>query len=46
LAQYKALLDRKRIPYRILEETVQPDDSILIKLKKQYNGYDCGDYLQ
>ena len=31
--------------YKIVEETVQPDDSILIKIKKQYNHHDCGDYM-
>lgn len=43
--QYKADLERKRIPYKIVSETVQPDGSIIVKVKKQYNAHDCGDYL-
>ena len=38
-------LERSRTRYKIVEETVQPDDSILIKIKKQYNHHDCGDYM-
>ena len=38
-------LERSRTRYKIVEETVQPDDSILIKIKKQYNHDDCGDYM-
>ena len=34
---YKMQLERSRTRYKIVEETVQPDDSILIKIKKQYN---------
>ena len=43
--QYKADLERKRIPYKIVSETVQLDGSIIVKVKKQYNAHDCGDYL-
>lgn len=42
---YKTQLRRSRTKYKIIEESVQPDDSIVIKIKKQYNYYDCGDYL-
>ena len=42
---YLAQMDRNRTPYRILEQTEQPDGSILVKLKKQYNGYDCKPYM-
>jgi hypothetical protein len=45
VAQYKAQLDRKHTQYKIIEESVQPDDSIIIKIKRQYSGYSCGDYL-
>ena len=38
-------LERSRTRYKIVEETVQPDDSILIKIKQQYNHHDCGDYM-
>ena len=44
--QYRADLERKRIPYKIVSETVQPDGSITVKVKKQYNAHDCGDYLE
>lgn len=42
---YKQLLDQKRILYKIVEERVEPDGSIIIRIKKKYNGYDVGDYL-
>lgn len=44
-AHYKELLDRRHTKYRIVEEQTQPDGSILIKIIKQYNSIDCGDYL-
>ena len=44
--QYKAQMDRKHVKHKILEETTQPDGSILVKIKRQYNNYDCGDYLK
>ena len=44
-AHYKATLERNRTKYKIVEENVLPDDSILIKIKKQYNSCDVGDYL-
>ncbi len=37
VAQYKAKLDRTGTRYQIIEETVQPDGSIMLKIKKQYN---------
>lgn len=42
---YKMQLERSRTKHRIESEEVQPDGSIIIKIKKQYNSYDCGDYL-
>ena len=42
---YKTQLRRRRTKYKIIEESVHPDDSVVIKIKKQYNYYDCGDYL-
>ena len=42
---YKQSLDRKHTQYRIVEETVQPDDSIILKVIKQYNQSPVGDYL-
>ena len=42
---YKAMLLRNRTKHKIVSETEQPDGSILIKLKKQYNYHNVGDYL-
>ena len=42
---YKNQLERNRTKYKILEETVQPDGSIIIKVIKQYNTSPVGDYL-
>ena len=44
-AHYIAQLDRSRTEYRILEKTEQKDGSLLVKLKKQYNNYDCTPYM-
>ena len=43
---YKASLARRQTAYRIEEELPRPDGSILVKLKRQYNAYPCGDYLK
>ncbi|HIV67424.1 MAG TPA: hypothetical protein IAA32_00990 [Candidatus Butyricicoccus stercorigallinarum] len=45
VAQYKAHLERNRTKYRITEETTQPDGSIVLKVRKQYNQHSTGDYL-
>ncbi|MGM9629685.1 hypothetical protein [Butyricicoccus sp.] len=45
VAQYKAQLDRSNTKYQITEETTQPDGSIVIKIRKQYNHHDTGDYI-
>lgn len=42
---YKNTLDKNRTQYRIVEETVQSDDSVIIKVIKQYNSCPIGDYL-
>ena len=42
---YKQTLQRHRTQYKILEETTQPDGSIVIKIVKQYNQSPVGDYL-
>lgn len=42
---YKQSLERNRTQYRILEEDRQPDGSVLLKIKKQYNVSPVGDYL-
>lgn len=45
VAQYKKTLERNRTQYRIVEETEQPDGSILVKVIKQYNSSPVGNYL-
>lgn len=45
VAAYKAGLEKSRTRYRIVEETEQPDGSIVVKIIKQYNQNDVGDYL-
>ncbi|MBQ8781473.1 MAG: hypothetical protein IJZ72_07360 [Oscillospiraceae bacterium] len=42
---YKKGLERTKTQHKILEETVQPDGSVIIKIIKQYNQSPVGDYL-
>lgn len=42
---YKKSLDRNHTQYRIVEQTDQPDGSIVVKVIKQYNSTPVGDYL-
>ena len=42
---YKKTLERNRTQYKILEETTQPDGSVIIRIIKQYNATPVGDYL-
>lgn len=44
-AFYKAQLDRRRVPYKILEEQEQPDGALIIKLKRQNSTQPVGSYL-
>ncbi len=43
--QYKSGLDQHHTQYRIVEESEQPDGSIIVKIIKQYNSSPVGDYL-
>ncbi|MCD8016011.1 MAG: hypothetical protein LUG99_23205 [Lachnospiraceae bacterium] len=45
VAQYKRTLERNRTQYKIVDESEQPDGSIMIKVIKQYNNSPVGDYL-
>ena len=45
IIKYKASLDNSRTQYRIIEETEQPDGSVIIKVKKQYSSAPVGSYL-
>ena len=42
---YKKQMDRHQTRYQIIEETEQPDGSLMIKIKKQNNTQPVGDYL-
>lgn len=44
-ANYIALLERNNTIYKIFEEKLLDDGSIIIKIKRQYNNYDICDYL-
>ena len=44
--QYKRTLERNHTQYRIVEETEQPDGSVMVKVIKQYNSSPIGDYLK
>ncbi len=43
--RYKQGLERNHTQHRIVEENVQPDGSIMVKVIKQYNSVPVGDYL-
>lgn len=45
IARYKAQLERNRTAYVIDEELIQPDGSMIIKIRKQYNAVKVGQYL-
>lgn len=45
VARYKRQLNQSGTKYKILSETVQEDDSIVIEIKKQYNTSPVGNYL-
>jgi hypothetical protein len=45
ITKYKASLEKSGTKYKILEETEQPDGSVIIKIKKQYNSAPVGSYL-
>lgn len=44
-ARYRSLLERNRIRFQVVEETALPDGSILIRVRKQCNHYEIGDYF-
>lgn len=45
VVQYKKTLERNRTQYKIVEETDQPDGSIMVKVIKQYNSSPIGNYF-
>lgn len=42
---YKEQLIKGRGKYQLVDEAVQPDGSVVIKLLKQYSSYPTGSYL-
>ena len=44
-SHYLEQLNRNRTAYQVLAEEEQPDGSLVVKLKKQYNSYDCKPYM-
>ena len=46
VASYKRKLELNRTQYKIIEETEQPDGSVIIKIIKQHNTSPVGDYLK
>lgn len=45
VAQYKVRLEQMRTRYKILREEQQPDGSVVLEIKKQYNACPVGQYL-
>jgi len=43
---YKLGLEKQQTKFRVDEESVLPDGSIQLKIRKQYNSYPCGAYLE
>jgi len=43
--RYKQGLEQSHVKYKLVEETTQPDGSVLLKIIKQYNASPVGDYL-
>lgn len=43
---YLEQMNRNRTQYQVLEELPQADGSLIVKLKKQYNSYDCTPYIE
>ena len=43
--KYKEQLDKNHTKYKILSEETQPDGSVVIEIKKQYNASPTGSYL-
>ncbi len=47
IQHYKAVLDRARTRYQILDETEQADGSIVVHVRKQYNDKaDVSEYFE
>ncbi len=45
IEHYQKQLDRTHVRYKILEQQAEPDGSVLIRIKRQYNNHDCTEYM-
>ena len=43
--KYRRQLEKSKIAYKILSETIQSDGSVVMEVKKQYNTSPVGEYL-
>lgn len=43
---YLRTLNRKHVKYRILERKQEEDGYVVLCIKRDYNGYPVGDYLE
>jgi len=39
-------LERNKTAYKVVSKEKQADGSLIVKLKKQYNSYPCGEYME
>ncbi|MGI6006427.1 MAG: hypothetical protein ACOX8E_02920 [Ruminococcus sp.] len=46
LEHYKLQLEHKHTKFQITNEIEQPDGSMIIHIKKQYNNYNCDGYIE
>lgn len=46
LEHYKTQLERKHTKFQIVDETEQPDGSVIVHIKKQYNNHACDEYMR
>ena len=38
-------LNRKRVKYKIVDKKIQPDNSLIVKVIRDYSNYSIGDYV-
>lgn len=43
--KYKEQLNKNKVQYKILSEETQVDGSVIIEIKKQYNSFSTGNYM-
>lgn len=43
--KYKEQLNKNKVQYKILSEETQADGSVIIEIKKQYNSFSTGNYM-